>query len=454
MITLEELLKLKLTRPLALGLFTYLLLLVATVYYVFPYLSLRDRINKKEFTILVLGDLGHSPRMCYHAQSLAKSGVLVNLCGYIESELSEEILENEMIDIFPIDVIKNARKLPFVIFAMYKIVMQLTQLFVLLLELQGSKYYMLQNPPSMPLLLVLIVFIKICSPRSKLVIDWHNLNYTILNLKFNNLNHPLVKVLRLYEKFLSRFATVNITVTNQMKEFLVEEFLLKPKSIYPFHDRPGPQFRPLSVLGKTRSEILKHEIFAGVENIDTYKIIVSATSFTPDEDFEILLNALKKYDENGAEKTPVFVVITGKGPLQKQFLDTVDNLKFLKKVIIRNSWLSTEDYPLVLASADLAVSLHTSLSGIDLPMKIVDFFGVGVPVITLRFPAIGELVKDGVNGLVLSGVKSEEIEMYECMSTTLGDENLLAKLKKGAMSESEQRWDENWSRKLAPVLCT
>lgn len=454
MITLEELLKLKLTRPLALGLFAYLILLVATVYYVFPYLSLRTRVKKKEFTIVVLGDLGHSPRMCYHAQSLARSGVLVNLCGYIESELSEQILENEMIDIFPIAVIKNTRKLPFVVFAAYKIVMQLTQLFALLLELQGSKYYMLQNPPSMPLLIVLIAFIKICSPSSKLVIDWHNLNYTILNLKFNNLNHPLVKVLKMYEKYLSRFAAVNITVTNQMKEFLINEFLLRPKSIVPFHDRPGPQFRPLSVLGKTRTEITKHELFSGVENIESYKIIVSATSFTPDEDFGILLKALKKYDENVAEKTPVFVVITGKGPLQKEFLDTVESLRFLEKVIIRNAWLSTEDYPLILASADLAVSLHTSLSGIDLPMKIVDFFGVGVPVITLRFPAIGELVKDGVNGLVLPGVKSEEIEMYECMSKALCDEKLLANLKMGAMNESEQRWDENWAKKLSPVLCS
>lgn len=453
MITLEELLKLKLTRPLAFGLFAYLLLLVATVYYVFPYLSLRNRVKKKEFTILVLGDLGHSPRMCYHAQSLGKSGVLVNLCGYIESELSELILENEMIDVFPIPVIKNTQKLPFVAFAAYKIVMQLLQLFSLLLELQGSKYYMIQNPPSMPLLLVLIVFIKICSPRSKLVIDWHNLNYTILNLKFNNLKHPLVNVLRLYEKYLSRFASVNITVTNQMKEFLINEFLLKPKSIYPFHDRPGPQFSPLSVVGKTRAEITKHEIFEGVECIESYKIIVSATSFTPDEDFGILLKALKKYDENDTEKTPVFVIITGKGPLQNEFLETVERLKFLKKVIIRNAWLSTEDYPLVLACADLAVSLHTSLSGIDLPMKIVDFFGVGVPVITLRFPAIGELVKDTVNGLVLPGVKSEDIEMYESISKALGDEDLLEKLKKGAMAESEQRWDENWARKLSPVLC-
>ena len=38
--------------------------------------------TKKRATIVVLGDIGHSPRMGYHAMSISKEGYLVDILGY------------------------------------------------------------------------------------------------------------------------------------------------------------------------------------------------------------------------------------------------------------------------------------------------------------------------------------------------------------------------------------
>ncbi|KAJ2551815.1 mannosyltransferase, partial [Coemansia sp. RSA 1933] len=129
---------------------------------------------------------------------------------------------------------------------------------------------------------------------------------------------------------------------------------------------------------------------------DRPMFIVSSTSWTADEDFSILLDALARYDKvathpednassSSTKRLPrLAVLITGKGPLRAFYENEIRKMGLLR-VHVATAWLSAEDYPLVLGSADLGVSLHTSSSGLDLPMKVVDMLGCGTPVCSYAF---------------------------------------------------------------------
>lgn len=47
--------------------------------------------------VVVLGDIGHSPRMCYHAHSLAQQQVQVELVGYAGSQPHARIADDPLI---------------------------------------------------------------------------------------------------------------------------------------------------------------------------------------------------------------------------------------------------------------------------------------------------------------------------------------------------------------------
>jgi len=143
---------------------------------------------------------------------------------------------------------------------------------------------------------------------------------------------------------------------------------------------------------------------------DRTALLLSSTSWTADEDFGMLIDALGMYErmakndnasgeQGGLPK--VLMIVTGKGPLRDMYMNRIEELqKDWRWVRCISLWLDAADYPLLLGSADLGVCLHSSSSALDLPMKVVDMFGCGLPVCALDFACLNELVKPGLNGLI------------------------------------------------------
>jgi beta-1,4-mannosyltransferase len=110
---------------------------------------------------------------------------------------------------------------------------------------------------------------------------------------------------------------------------------------------------------------------------------------------------------------------------------------------IHTLWLEAVDYPKLLGCATLGISLHTSTSGLDLPMKVLDMFGCQVPVCAIGFDCLGELVKDKVNGRVFTSDEELATQLFELLDRY--PDNNDDELEKYRTSiRGMTRWKENW----------
>ncbi|KAH8680604.1 family 1 glycosyltransferase [Xylariales sp. PMI_506] len=407
--------------------------------------------------VLVLGDIGRSPRMQYHALSIAKHGGRVDLIGYHESAPHPDLTNNPRIKIYPLPLppaVLKSRSIPFLISGPLKVLWQILSLiWVLGYETSPARWLLVQNPPSIPTLAIALLISVL--RNTHLMIDWHNYGWTIL-AGTRGAKHPFVKISKAYECALGRIApTANITVTHAMARQLKDAPYGIKSPIVTLHDRPAAIFQPLTSLPDRRDFLEKlpetRAIAANILAGET-RLIVSSTSWTPDEDFSLLLDALVEYARDGPR--PILAIITGKGPQKAHYQSRIEELRAagkLPNVTILTAWLSMEDYAKLLSCADLGVCLHMSSSGVDLPMKVVDMFGSGLPVAAYsQYESFSELVKEGQNGC---GFETAD-ELAAILARLFGDKGAaeLQTLRSGAQKEGSLRWDEEWDRVLGRIF--
>jgi len=220
---------------------------------------------------------------------------------------------------------------------------------------------------------------------------------------------------------------------------------------------------------------------------DRPALVITSTSWTPDEDFSLLLKALTIYEHRArAVNGPVngtgdarlskkgrlpklLMIVTGRGDLRDRYMREVEALETGGKwewVRCRSVWMSSKDYPILLGSADLGISLHSSSSALDLPMKVVDMFGCGLPVCALDFACLHELVQDGENGVIFHSA-DELAYQFESLLTSFPEHTRLDQLRDSLREKLNPptypntlpsstwkwgTWTENWNRVVRPLV--
>ncbi|XP_074028006.1 ALG1, chitobiosyldiphosphodolichol beta-mannosyltransferase [Leptinotarsa decemlineata] len=419
--------------------------------------------KSKNICIVVLGDIGRSPRMQYHSLSLADLGHKVDILGYGETDPLDEVKKSPLLyyhyllacPTIPHKLTNYA----------FKTIWQILNLLFLLVTIRKPDIILVQNPPAIPALLVCWVFSKVVG--SKLYIDWHNYAHSIMALNLSK-DNMLVKITKRVEMFVGRKADHNFCVTNAMKKDLCENWNISAVTLY---DKPPKIFRSISLeekdiflkrLGKRYNQIISRDgstVFTENTN-DGVRLkpsrpglLVSSTSWTEDEDFSILFSALQEYEdhiENGNQRklAQLICFITGKGHLKEYYCSKIAKQNW-KNVCVITPWLESNDYPLMLASADLGVCLHTSSSGLDLPMKVVDMFGCGLPVCAYDFECLDELVHHGINGYKFKSSRdlAEQLQnWFEYFPNSQIQQATEKKFKAELHTFQMLRWQENWTK--------
>lgn len=111
-----------------------------------------EETTTRHIVVLVLGDVGRSPRMQYHAVSLSKCpNTKVSLVGYGGEKCIDQVIDSPSIDIITFKPFtKKISRAFFLFYAPFKVLFQILQLLWILGWTISSPVdlFLVQNPPS------------------------------------------------------------------------------------------------------------------------------------------------------------------------------------------------------------------------------------------------------------------------------------------------------------------
>jgi beta-1,4-mannosyltransferase len=390
--------------------------------------------------------------MQYHAASLAAAGSDVDVIGLEGAAVVPALASDPRIHVHRLPDRAFAGRSQggvrrFVLGSVARGLGQAVRLFAALVRIPRPDVVLVQNPPAFPTLFIAWLAARLRGAR--FVIDWHNLSHTIAAVKVGE-GHRVVKAIARSERRWARRADAHLAVSKALADWLAREYQVTAAVVY---DRPGDAFARSA---PAHADALWTKI-AGEPPITGARppIVVCPTSWGPDEDFDLLLEALERAERQlaraGATPAPQLVVfLTGRGPLRETFVARAARRHF-KAIAVRTIWLEPADYPTLIGMADLGLCLHQSSSGLDLPMKLADLRGAGVPVGAYDYaPVLGEVMTPGHEGVTFRD--PGELSNLLVAVESIGADSPVGRSRAWLLQHPPERWSTQWDAAARPVL--
>lgn len=389
--------------------------------------------------------------MQYHALALAVNHGEVDLIGLEGAPLHAALTAEPRIHSHRLsDSVFRSRasrgRTRFVWMSAARVSMQASALLSMLLRLPRPDLILVQNPPALPTLAVAWMVARI--RRARFVIDWHNLSHTMLAVRLGE-GHRAVRALKRSERRWARRADAHLAVSQSLADWLQREWQITATVIY---DRPTATFtKPSLDAANDLWQRLARDLNLGPRRIP---IVVAPTSWTLDEDVDLLLEALERAERTLAARlgkadgaTPdLAVLLTGRGEMRADFERRAARRDF-KRIAVRTVWLEPADYPTLIGMADAGLCLHQSSSGLDLPMKLADFRGAGVPACAFDYaPVLGEVLTPGHEGVTFHEPGQLATVLMALATADLSAVPAFAASRTWLAANPSERWDEQWTR--------
>lgn len=393
--------------------------------------------------------------MQYHAHSLAVNGAAVDLIGLEGAPLHVALTAEPRIRSHRLS---DRRFLTrgaggrgrFVVASAARALAQAAGLLRLLWRIPRPAVILVQNPPATPTLACAWLVARLRGAR--LVIDWHNLSHSILAVKLGE-SHRAVRALARAERRWGQRADGHLAVSRQLADWLQRTWGIHATVVY---DRPHASFHtpPLDVAAALWAR-LSQQWQLGPHRLP---LVVAPTSWTPDEDFDLLLDALERTERTlaAAATAPagpqLLVVLTGRGQLREAFEHRLARRRF-SCLAVRTAWLEPADYPTLIGIADAGLCLHQSSSGLDLPMKLADFRGAGVPACAFDYgPVLAEALTPGEEGVSFRDAGELSAVLVALATNHLDEVPALVSSRRWLAAHPPEHWSDHWQRQATAVL--